>query len=178
MTLSVILNVVLLISNIVVYFTQRTTIKHLRIRNAELERTNKASLDLSEGTNKSLLAFKEAVKIEDIQDIIDLKVAAQLHAAVDEVISATAKTMVEDARVLERAIEMINDDVLTFFKSSVSFVMYIMFQLNFSEEAIRTTAKTFFKEHPNADKLLLEEMVRLKLKYPNGISAPDKQIAR
>ena len=85
--------ILLIASNLIVFLVQRTTISNLKTRNKELERTNNASLNLTQTHSESLKTLKEIINPNDIGFYVAVKVEKEVSEILKNVEGMVAKTL-------------------------------------------------------------------------------------
>ena len=159
-----------------------TTVAQQKVINAKNEtiKSLQAQIDAAktltdiQGTNFN--TYRDMIKLNDIQQHIDIKVSVQLSDAVDRVIKDTAHIMATDSKIFERVVKEINEDTLKFGFRGLNFVVYVIQKNNFTDEGIKWLVKAFYPDNPGVETLLLREMTKFRAEQTNRISEPEKQI--
>lgn len=153
----------LTLSNILFVKTLKREIKSIKSRNEELERTNKASLELSDGSIKQFTMYKEIVNVDELMAHFGWKVEAKVNEEIEHI-----KKEVLNPEILAKLMANdVNKQLAEYCLDNLRFVVYVMINNNTSEEGIKRTVAKFFPRSPWVEKMIKDEIQRFNEREPN-----------
>ena len=174
----IVIMAVIAVAYIVTAIAQVRTIKAQKATIHALETQIGAAKTITDMQTSSFTTYKEMLRLEDINQHIDIQVSIKLKEAVNSVMADMAEDLAKDSKILERAAKIISDDLYKFCFANMKFMLYIFAYNNTSDEVIKRTVQMFFPQHAGVEKILLEEMAKLRANNSINISSPEKQIGQ
>lgn len=167
----------LALSNIVFVVTLKREINSLKSRNSELDKTNKASLDLTDNNLKSFDIYKKSVNINDLYEHFEWRVESETIKRVDNISEKLTKDILTKENLLEKAIEIVSKDNANIMANQFIFILYVVHNNKMNSEQIKSMVGRFFKTTPWFYDVIIKQMKELNLFIDTThTSEPEKQI--